>query len=141
MINYTNLTWEQLLRKVGNWFDHPKAILEALKRLHNNSNALPYKTYIALLNQTGTNAPVPTVLMNTTGGIITWEYSSDGEYFIKSDGLFAGNVGGFVQDTNLSFARLRKIDNNTIYLSMFNATPEISDGLLNDAMIELKIFN
>jgi hypothetical protein len=48
------------------------------------SNILTYgygvKVYEALLTQTGTNAPVATVLKNTLGGTPTWGYSSAGRY-------------------------------------------------------------
>ena len=35
---------------------------------------IPYKVYTALLTQTGTNAPVATVLENTLGGTPVWSY-------------------------------------------------------------------
>ena len=40
----------------------------------------PYKVYTALLTQTGTNAPVATVLENTLGGTIVWTYNTTGQY-------------------------------------------------------------
>lgn len=43
---------------------------------------LPYKVYIALLNQTGTNAPTATVLQNTLGFDITYGYETAGVYYI-----------------------------------------------------------
>ena len=43
-----------------------------------------YKVYTALLTQTGTDAPVATVLENTIGNI-WFEYSSPGYYLIKSN--------------------------------------------------------
>ena len=45
-----------------------------------NSYSLGYTVYTALLTQTGTNAPVATVLQNTTGGTIAWSYSNVGIY-------------------------------------------------------------
>ena len=36
--------------------------------------------YAALLTQTGTAAPVATILQNTTGGTITWTRTGAGEY-------------------------------------------------------------
>lgn len=41
--------------------------------------AVPYSVYTALLTQTGTNAPVATVLQNTIGNIV-WTYASVGSY-------------------------------------------------------------
>lgn len=39
-----------------------------------------YAVYVALLNQTGENAPVATVLENTLGFQVTWEYEYAGMY-------------------------------------------------------------
>lgn len=51
---------------------------------------LGYRSYKALLVQTGTNDPVATVLENTLGINVTYQYDTDGTYFafINSD-LFA----------------------------------------------------
>lgn len=40
----------------------------------------PYKIYVALLNQSGTNAPTATILENTLGATITWTRNSAGSY-------------------------------------------------------------
>ena len=48
-----------------------------------NSYSLGYTVYTALLTQTGNtpaDAPVATILQNTTGGTITWTRTSTGEY-------------------------------------------------------------
>ena len=51
-----------------------------------------YKTYTALLNQTGTAAPVATILENTTDGTFTWTRQSGGTYTITaSSALFTVN--------------------------------------------------
>ena len=46
-----------------------------------------YKVYIALLEQSGTSAPVPTVLKNTLGDI-SFNYLSTGNYEAVSSELF-----------------------------------------------------
>jgi hypothetical protein len=43
-----------------------------------------YKAYSALLTQTGTNAPVATVLENTLQDTLTWTRFGVGQYFITS---------------------------------------------------------
>lgn len=100
-----------------------------------------YKVYTALLTQTGTNAPVATVLENTLGGNVTWSYIDIGDYLAQTSGLFAGNVGGFIQDTNVNFSRLQKISNNNVNLSTFDANSVISDGLLTNCLIEIRVYN
>ena len=53
---------------------------------------LTYKVYTALLSQTGTSAPVATVLENTFTGSISFVYDGDGEYLIlSSDNEFVRN--------------------------------------------------
>ena len=42
-----------------------------------------YKVYSALLTQTGTDAPVATVLENTLGVSIVWEYIDVGDYTVN----------------------------------------------------------
>jgi hypothetical protein len=44
------------------------------------SGGVPYKVYTALLTQSGTDAPVATVLENTLGGSVTWSYFEQGTY-------------------------------------------------------------
>jgi len=51
-----------------------------------------YPVYTALLNQSGTAAPVATILKNTTGKTFTWTRQSAGNYTITaSSALFTVN--------------------------------------------------
>jgi len=73
-----------------------------------------YLKYVALLTQTGTDAPVATVLENTLGGTVVWTRSEAGVYAGTLSGVFtenktaiflgaaAGNIiqYGFVDSTN-----------------------------------------
>ena len=52
---------------------------------------LPYKVYTALLTQTGTSAPVATILQNTLGGTPVWSRSGVGTYEITLAGAFPIN--------------------------------------------------
>lgn len=59
------------------------------------------KVYKALLNQTGTNAPVATVLVNTLSGTPVWSRSGIGQYRLTLAGEFLQYkvfVGGFMVD-------------------------------------------
>lgn len=53
--------------------------------------ARPYKVYTALLAQSGTSAPVATVLENTLGGTIVWTRSTPGVYTGTLVGAFVTN--------------------------------------------------
>ena len=46
------------------------------------------KIYMALLTQSGTDAPVATVLQNTLGGTVVWTYNGNGSYIATLSGAF-----------------------------------------------------
>jgi len=46
------------------------------------------KRYIAILNQTGQNAPVATVLENSLGGNVVWTRAQAGQYLGTLSGAF-----------------------------------------------------
>jgi hypothetical protein len=52
-------------------------------------SSIGYTTYVALLTQTGTNAPVATVLENSLGGTVVWSYVAAGQYTATLSGAFA----------------------------------------------------
>lgn len=82
------------------------------------------KVYRALLTQSGTDAPVATVLENTLGGTVVWTYSNSGIYTATLAGAFrAGKTvcltGGayfVLGNFHLSAAR---VSDNAIILSTF----------------------
>lgn len=49
------------------------------------------KKYVALLTQSGTNAPVATVLENSLGGTLVWTYEAQGSYLGTLNGAFTLN--------------------------------------------------
>lgn len=50
--------------------------------------ALPYKEYAALVQQTGTNDPTATILVNTLGATPTWTRQAAGLYYLTLAGAF-----------------------------------------------------
>ena len=107
---------------------------------------IPYKSYVALLNQTGGNAPTATVVYNALGEI-TYEYYSVGDYLIKSNGLFIENKIFFtVQQTQNNVPVsvniiLSRYDNDTLFLKInVEGDGPFNDWLLN-APIEIRIYN
>lgn len=52
---------------------------------------VPCLKYVALLTQSGTDAPVATVLENTLGGTVVWTRNSLGQYFGTLSGAFTEN--------------------------------------------------
>ena len=114
---YTDKTYEELVNSLI-WFDNPLKLKAIFAKLPTNEPK--YKVYTALLTQTGTNAPVATVLENTLGYNISYSYSNVGRYQAN----FSNSI-----DTNKV---LVQIGNNTIYdgLSFF-----ISDVVSNEFSI------
>jgi hypothetical protein len=71
-----------LLSGLTVWYIDPNGV-ETLWVGREDGSAWPavgYKEYVALLSQTGTNAPVATVLSNTLGSV-AWSYEGVGLYY------------------------------------------------------------
>lgn len=106
-----------------------------------------YKVYTALLSQTGTNAPVATVLENTLGGVIVWSRDGDvaGHYTGTLTGVFltdpfylTNNFGAANAPINVE---IQRINNNSILLWTRIGT-STADGLLNGkTSIEIRVYN
>lgn len=106
-----------------------------------------YKVYTALLTQTGTNAPVATVLENTIGDI-WFTYNNAGEYYINSSELFVldkvyisitnnidvYNFGGF-----WSIA-INPVSTEQLYLTTGNIDKYVNE-ILNATPIEIRVYN
>ena len=80
------------------------------------------KVYVALLSQSGTDAPVATVLKNTLGGVPVWSYSSVGVYNAELSNAFTGDLIGFAYsgwDDEATFTNFMvvKTDNSNLFIS------------------------
>ncbi len=113
----------------------------SLATLINSGSVAGYKTYTALLTQTGTAAPVPTVLQNTTDGTFTWTRQSAGNYTITaSSALFTENKtmvfinAGHGEQTSLPIY-WERTSTTTITL---NTT---SDSELQEGSFEIRIYS
>lgn len=107
-------------------------------------NARPYKVYTALLTQSGTDAPVATVMENTLGGTVVWSYAGVGQYVGTLTGAFpAGKC--FIQtpsgglDSNASiggggdpYYQYRTSDDTIFVLT--------TDGSLIDAAVKIEVY-
>ena len=105
---------------------------------------LGYKVYVASLIQTGTAAPVATVLQNTTGGTFTWSRTSAGQYKATISGITlpANKVVIFENatgDLNLG----GKITSTTVIdIDQFSSGGGgYSDGMLAGTSIEIRIYS
>jgi hypothetical protein len=119
-------------------------------QIRNNSGGA--KIYVAYLTQTGTNAPVATVIKNTLGGTVVWARSSTGSY--------TGTLAGAFVAANLAipssplFVPLSTTDFKLVYTSRFSddvisvtsfsgplSTIVIVDGMLTGFFIKIEVYN
>jgi hypothetical protein len=104
---------------------------------------LPYTTYVAILNQEGTNDPVATIYENTTGLTIAWHYDSDGNFY--ADGFTGGEkvfaIGGDAPN-NMTVMRFAWSD-PALYIEKADLSlsydPIPSNGIYNFP-IEIRIY-
>lgn len=111
-----------------------------------SATGVGYRVYTALLTQTGTSAPVATVLENTLGGTVVWSYAATGTY----DGTLAGVFTDAKTTVSLNLGQLSGTTNgkngghsnsiNTVRLAVIdNGTA--SDGKLTKALVEIRVYN
>ena len=110
----------------------------------------PYKVYTALLTQSGTNAPVATVLENTLGGDVVWSYNDESRFSATSDNLFTLNktvvFTGSVFNGDIPNSVYIIIDNNnftttTLNMETFFDDGGLTNGLLSNTPIEIRVYN
>jgi hypothetical protein len=107
----------------------------------------PYKVYTALLTQSGTSAPVATVLENTLGGTVVWSYFGVGQYVGTLIGAFTTskstvtvtrpNPSATSFDTNIA---ANIINNDTMAYTTFNNTTYINSQS-NGIFLEIRVYN
>jgi hypothetical protein len=103
-----------------------------------NIPATGYKVFIALLNQSGTNPPVPTVLENgLTTGVLTYARVSTGVYTISY------SLGALTPTNCLIYFPKNSISANVTYdsgsIRIVNSGPP-ADGYLINNILDIKIF-
>jgi hypothetical protein len=109
------------------------------------ANARPYKVYVAVLNQTGTSAPVATVIENTLGGTVVWSYVALGVYDATLTGAFnsaktavffnKGEVNGTVSGKSGAFAHTLNTVRVITVSNGFSA-----DGEVRNSTIEIRVY-
>lgn len=114
-----------------------------------------FTVYTALLTQTSTNAPVATVLQNTTGSTLTWARTNVGEYTLTASSpgsiFVVAKTVIITQDiTAIAGTALQPFFNdvtaNTTSILKFVTAVDFSggglnsDGVLNKTFIEIRIY-
>jgi hypothetical protein len=115
----------------------------------NWSNPKLYKSYVALLTQTSSNAPTANVLENDFGITATFSYISLGGYYLylgsqltpSKTVVFTGSPDQLPIGGNFAHLVANRIDNDRIILSTFDVDGSgLTDGLLNDTPIEIRVY-
>ena len=104
----------------------------------------PYKVYTALLNQSGTDAPVATVLENTLGVDIEWSRLSEGYYkATPSEPIFEENkTFHFVNSNNqgYQFEVVSQFEGDEWRITVIDAGITV-DSALKYLPIEIRVYN
>lgn len=111
--------------------------------INNSSN---YKVYVALLTQTGTDAPTAIVLENTLGGTVVWTRNGTGYYKGTLSNAFPSTKStviisnGWQNSTDVIKAGIN-FPNEIVVSTYLSNT--LTDGLLNNSTtsIEIRVYN
>lgn len=107
---------------------------------------LNYKSYVALITQTGTAAPTAIVLENTLGEV-TFNYISIGNYEVVTDGLFTGDkTFALIPNSRLGTNFIYQVSTNVLQIvcrDITSDTPFIPfrNDALNKTTIEIRVYN
>jgi hypothetical protein len=105
-----------------------------------------YKVYTALLNQTGTNDPVATILENTLGENINWSYANVGIYLGTIINSIDMNKTGVLTANNVEDALFTTFVNSTTEFeirtkNLHTGTPVFVNDYLNQTLVEIRVYN
>jgi len=105
--------------------------------------ALPYKSYKALITQSGTDKPTAVVLENSIG-TVSFQYISAGIYRLITSNFNVNKVSvdinqGRVDSTRSLVGAFYGGGGVTEITSIANVTP--TNGILNKTSIEIKVYN
>lgn len=110
------------------------------------NNSIPYFKYTALLTQSGTDAPLPTILEDTIG-LPTWARAGVGTYTLTKTGFFV--IGKSMPakaeqyyDKDLNRFVLTPTSANLYTLETFAAADDqtLADGVLTNQYINIEVY-
>ena len=112
-----------------------------------NAAARPYKSYTAVLTQSGTSAPTIVNLMeNGLSGAITWAYTSVGTYTGTLTGAFTvGKTVLFLSPNTASLNPAGIVGGsasniNTVQINTKNMSGTLTDSILVGTAIEIRVY-
>lgn len=115
------------------------------------SVGLPYKSYVALISQSGTSAPTANVILNELGGTVVWSRAGAGQYLATLSGAFTSgktfvpNNKYVITDTGGgSDARRIEVTNpntNIIAVQTFASLTNTDDVIGTNLSFEIRVYN
>lgn len=106
-------------------------------------DAAGYLVYTALLTQSGTDDPVPTVLENTLGGTVVWSRNGEGDYVGTLAGAFTVNKTWSIIQNNVGAVVDYVIFNqdvNVVFLGT-NSNDLPADDKLFGTCVEIRVYS
>lgn len=102
-----------------------------------------YKVYATLLTQRLSAAPTSEILENTIGDIVfTKDPEGPGVYYATLTGAFVNNKTWLMINQPVSGnVRIYRDDANTLVISTSNSSNVLSDGILTDCALEIRVYN
>jgi len=105
-------------------------------------NNITYKKYVALLKQTGTTAPVATIIENTLTDLITWTYNGVGNYTGTLTSEFTQyKTLIFHNNTSQGFTYINWQNEDEIDVETWDTTGASANGQLDYMTIEIRVYN
>lgn len=108
---------------------------------------LGYTEYVVRLTQTGTNAPVATLIKNNLGYNPAWSYVSTGHYRVTATGAFpaATTVPELILSSStggVTFSAVRVNDNYIdVYVMSTEDSPAGQNDVLSDAKFRVVVYS
>jgi hypothetical protein len=132
--------WEKTKKGYANWLNLDQLIASLVPAPTNT-----YKSYVAVLTQTGTNAPTASVKINEIG-TITYAYEGVGEYYINSSALFTNNktvifVGPGRFTTGVAILGSTVGSDSIVIVYSRNTSNVGTNGLILEVPIEIRVYN
>jgi len=111
-----------------------------------SASGASYLVYTALLTQTGTDAPVATVLENTLGGTVVWARVGAGVYTatlasaFPANKVFMPNLVVAASDVDMIMGLLSRTNDNQLVLSAQAFGSGGVDSVLNTTAVEIRVY-
>lgn len=102
-----------------------------------------YKKYVAIMSQSGTDAPTALVMENTLGATITWAYDDVGSYYGNlSSAVLTANKTWFISGNTADLNTITTI--NTTQQVQINTNGDVdtpANTMMTNVAIEIRVYN